>query len=141
LINYYDGIIFSNYAKGTITQPIADRVIAAAQRQGVITAADPKPKSGIQFARIDLLKPNRSEALEMVGASHFNGSEICRSIFAKHRPKYLVITLGQEGMLIARDGEVVNSPRELSSEKLERRPLLPKKSCKLAFRRLKKYYF
>jgi D-beta-D-heptose 7-phosphate kinase/D-beta-D-heptose 1-phosphate adenosyltransferase len=106
-IDYYDGIIFSNYAKGTITQPIADRVIAAAQHHGVITAADPKPKSGIQFAGIDLLKPNRSEALEMVVASHFNGSEICRSIFAKHRPKYLVITLGQAGMLIARDGEVV----------------------------------
>jgi hypothetical protein len=48
--------------------------------------------------------------------------------------------MGQEGMLIARDGEVVNSPRELLSEKLEQRSLLPKKSCKLAFRRLKKYY-
>ncbi|MDR1591008.1 MAG: PfkB family carbohydrate kinase [Puniceicoccales bacterium] len=108
-IDRYDGIIFSNYAKGTITQRIADQVIAVAQRHGIITAADPKPKSGIQFTEIDLLKPNRSEALEMVGAKdlHFNGSEICRSIFAKHRPKHLVITLGHEGMLIAKDGKIV----------------------------------
>jgi D-beta-D-heptose 7-phosphate kinase/D-beta-D-heptose 1-phosphate adenosyltransferase len=110
-IDRYDGIIFSNYAKGTITQNIADRIIAAAQRHGIITAADPKPKSGIQFLGIDLLKPNRSEAFEMLHIKnfrgHFNVSDICRNIFAKHRPKYLVITLGQEGMLVAKDGKII----------------------------------
>ena len=108
-IDRYDGIIFSNYAKGTITQPVADRIIAAAQCHGIVTAADPKPKSGIQFTGIDLLKPNKSEALEMVGTGdfHSNASAICRNIFAQHRPKYLVITLGQDGMLIAKNGEIV----------------------------------
>jgi D-beta-D-heptose 7-phosphate kinase/D-beta-D-heptose 1-phosphate adenosyltransferase len=108
-IDHYDGIIFSNYAKGTITQHIADQVIGAAQSHGIVTAADPKPKSGIRFTGIDLLKPNKSEALEMmeIKNSQFNAQDICRSIFAEHRPKYLVITLGQDGMLIAKDGEIV----------------------------------
>jgi D-beta-D-heptose 7-phosphate kinase/D-beta-D-heptose 1-phosphate adenosyltransferase len=110
-INHYDGIIFSNYAKGAITQTVADQIIATARRHGVVTAADPKPKSGVYFNGIDLLKPNKSEALEMVGAKdfrgHFEADKICHSIFAQHRLKYLVITLGQEGMLIARDGEVM----------------------------------
>jgi D-beta-D-heptose 7-phosphate kinase/D-beta-D-heptose 1-phosphate adenosyltransferase len=108
-INRYDGIIFSNYAKGTITQRIADRVIEAAQSHGIVTAADPKPKSGIRFTGIDLLKPNKSEAFEMMEDSHnhFNTNEVCLNIFAKHQPKYLVITLGQEGMLIAENGKIV----------------------------------
>ncbi|MDR1906965.1 MAG: PfkB family carbohydrate kinase [Puniceicoccales bacterium] len=108
-IDHYDGIIFSNYAKGAITQCIADRVIGAARRHGVVTAADPKPKSGIHFAGIDLLKPNKSEALEMVRNSRgcFDAIEICRDIFVQHRPKHLVITLGQEGMLVAKEGEII----------------------------------
>jgi D-beta-D-heptose 7-phosphate kinase/D-beta-D-heptose 1-phosphate adenosyltransferase len=56
-----DGIIFSNYAKGTITQPLVDRVIKSAQCHGVVIAADPKPRSGVQFLGADLLKPNKSE--------------------------------------------------------------------------------
>ncbi|MDR0418520.1 MAG: PfkB family carbohydrate kinase [Puniceicoccales bacterium] len=110
-INRYDGVIFSNYAKGTITQPIVDRIIAAAQYHRIITVADPKPKSGIRFTGIDLLKPNKSEALEMVGRKdchgYFNAIDVCRSIFVKHQPRYLVITLGQEGMLIAKNGEII----------------------------------
>ncbi|MDR2812616.1 MAG: PfkB family carbohydrate kinase [Puniceicoccales bacterium] len=108
-IDRYDGIIFSNYAKGTITQPIADRVITAAQRHGIVTAADPKPKSGIRFTGIDLLKPNKSEAFEMVRTknSRFDVSDICRNIFAEYQPKYLVVTLGQDGMLVAKNGEII----------------------------------
>ncbi|MDR1435059.1 MAG: PfkB family carbohydrate kinase [Puniceicoccales bacterium] len=105
-----DAIIFSNYAKGTITQSLVDRVIKSAQRHGVVVAVDPKPRSGVQFLGADLLKPNKSEALEMVGvqnrSGHFNAAEICRSIFVQNYPKNLVITLGQEGMLIAENGEI-----------------------------------
>jgi D-beta-D-heptose 7-phosphate kinase/D-beta-D-heptose 1-phosphate adenosyltransferase len=119
-IGGYDGIIFSNYAKGTITQPLVDRVIKSAQYHGIVIAADPKPRSGLQFLGADLLKPNKSEALEMVGRQnmhdHFNAAEICQSIFAQNYPKNLVITLGQEGMLIAENGKI---PEQISSEARE----------------------
>jgi D-beta-D-heptose 7-phosphate kinase/D-beta-D-heptose 1-phosphate adenosyltransferase len=106
----WDAIIFSDYAKGVVTQGIADRVIGAARSRGILTAADPKPKSGVQFSGIDLLKPNKSEALEMAGMGihgRFNATEICRAIFTQQQSKYLVITLGQEGMLVAKGGEIV----------------------------------
>jgi bifunctional ADP-heptose synthase (sugar kinase/adenylyltransferase) len=86
-IRNHDGIIFSNYTKGTTTQRITNRVIAAAQRHAIITVADPKPKHSIQFTGIDLIKPNKLEALEMLDIKDycdlFNASDVCHSILPK----------------------------------------------------------
>jgi D-beta-D-heptose 7-phosphate kinase/D-beta-D-heptose 1-phosphate adenosyltransferase len=41
------------------------------------------------------------------GRAQFDGGEVCRKIFAKYHPKNLVITLGQEGMIIGKNGEMV----------------------------------
>ncbi|MDR2200719.1 MAG: PfkB family carbohydrate kinase [Puniceicoccales bacterium] len=107
----YDGIILSDYGKGVIGQSTADEVIRMAQANHKIVAVDPKPKSRVQFLGVDLLKPNRSEALQMLGdydgRGHFDGGEVCRKLFAKYYPKNLVITLGQEGMLVGANGEFV----------------------------------
>ncbi|MDR3317451.1 MAG: PfkB family carbohydrate kinase, partial [Puniceicoccales bacterium] len=105
----YNAVIFSDYAKGALTQLLVNEMIKEAQFYNVIVAADPKPKNGIRFLGIDLLKPNKAEALEMLGIKDcrhkFQAAEICRELFLKYCSKNLVITLGQEGMLIAENGE------------------------------------
>ncbi|MDR2807364.1 MAG: PfkB family carbohydrate kinase, partial [Puniceicoccales bacterium] len=110
-VNRYNGIIFSDYAKGTITQWVADEIIKAAKAHHVIVTVDPKPKSDVQFWGMDLLKPNKSEALEMLGMNNirdaFNPEAVCHRLFSKYHPKSLVITLGQEGMLIAENGKIL----------------------------------
>jgi rfaE bifunctional protein kinase chain/domain len=107
-----DAIILSDYAKGVITQPLVDAAIALAHQYGKLVAIDPKPSRQLRYHGIDLITPNRHEALELAGLAEpgigeaYPLEEICRrihEIFASH---HLVITLGAEGMAICGNGSV-----------------------------------
>ncbi|MDR0679156.1 MAG: PfkB family carbohydrate kinase [Puniceicoccales bacterium] len=107
-----DILILSDYAKGTLTQPVVNKVMKFAREQGCFIAADPKPSRPLQYPAADLLTPNAREALAMAGYDPY-GTEspdweaVCKKIYAKHKPKYLVITLGPAGMYYAQDGQLV----------------------------------
>jgi D-beta-D-heptose 7-phosphate kinase/D-beta-D-heptose 1-phosphate adenosyltransferase len=73
-------------------------------------AADPKPSRPLQFRKVDLLTPNANEAIAMAGmdphsSKPIDWTEVCQKIYAKHEPKFLVVTMGAKGMLIAKDGQ------------------------------------
>jgi bifunctional ADP-heptose synthase (sugar kinase/adenylyltransferase) len=77
-------------------------------------AYDPKPKGNVPFDGVDILKPNRSESFELAGikAEHhddYPAAEICESIWQRHHPRYLIISLGAKGMLHSERG-VLTSP-------------------------------
>ena len=107
-----DAIILSDYAKGVITQPLVDTVIALANQHGKLVAIDPKPSRQLRYHGIDLITPNRHEALELAGlpepgiGGRYPLEEICRRIHEIFAPRHLVITLGAEGMAICRGGAV-----------------------------------
>ena len=106
-----DGVIFSDYAKGVLTTAAIAQLAQFARYKGKFTALDPKPASGNEFTGLDLVTPNRKEAMEMAGAPPGleDGSDcrnICARIWEKYRPENLVITLGSDGMLISRHGHV-----------------------------------
>jgi D-beta-D-heptose 7-phosphate kinase/D-beta-D-heptose 1-phosphate adenosyltransferase len=107
-----DLLILSDYAKGTLIQPVINRIIKMAKERNCFVAADPKPHRPLQYPGADLLTPNAQEALAMAGCdphsapSSADWPTICKKIYAKHTPKNLVITLGGEGMLIAREGQM-----------------------------------
>jgi D-beta-D-heptose 7-phosphate kinase/D-beta-D-heptose 1-phosphate adenosyltransferase len=105
------GVIVSDYAKGTITQLVYDRMAEIAVRHGTCLAVDPKPGRGIHYHDATLLTPNRGEALVMAGmealpGSSFPAAEVCRALYKRFRSKYQIVTLGAEGMVAAEDGEV-----------------------------------
>ncbi|MDR0340358.1 MAG: PfkB family carbohydrate kinase [Puniceicoccales bacterium] len=107
-----DILILSDYAKGTLTQAVVNKVIKFAKEQGCFIAADPKPSRPLQYSAVDLLTPNASEALSMAGLDPYDTENpdwdvVCRKICAKYKPKYLVITLGPAGMYYAQDGQPV----------------------------------
>jgi D-beta-D-heptose 7-phosphate kinase/D-beta-D-heptose 1-phosphate adenosyltransferase len=75
------------------------------------TSVDPKPSRLLQYLKPNLLTPNRLEALELAGLSQetrepFPHNEVVTRIFERLSPRLLAITLGSEGMLLAKDGVV-----------------------------------
>ncbi|MDR0728384.1 MAG: PfkB family carbohydrate kinase [Puniceicoccales bacterium] len=107
-----DAVILSDYAKGLIDQPCVDFVADYARRRRKILAWDPKPKHALRFPYLTLMTPNRSEAFALAGEPEehrqFPAERICQKIFERHRPEYLLITLGEEGMLLSRQGELIS---------------------------------
>ncbi len=106
-----DGVIFSDYAKGVLTTESIAHIAAAARRLKKFTALDPKPASGNQFRDLDLITPNRKEAIELAGLQlsgddQNDHAKVCRRIWEEHRSANLVVTLGSDGMLISRGGRL-----------------------------------
>ena len=109
-----DALIISDYAKGVVTQSLIDQLLVLAEARGVFVAVDPKPARHLNLRGADLLTPNRHEALELAGLPEpgpgetYPLAEICRLIHAEFAPKWLVITLGADGMAVSREGEVAH---------------------------------
>ena len=106
----HDAVILSDYAKGVITQPVVDCVRKVARRRPLFIALDTKPKSPLEIRGLNLLTPNRGEALQLAGLDRDSAAagsldSVCRAIHERCAPEHLVITLSEEGMLwSARDG-------------------------------------
>lgn len=105
-----DAIIFSDYAKGVLTDELIAKVSAMARAHRKLVAIDPKPRRRLRFFEPDLLTPNRQEALQLAGLEPephqpFPMAEACARIFAQYRPKHLVITLSEDGMLLSHRGK------------------------------------
>jgi len=109
-----DALIISDYAKGVVTQPLIDQLLSLAAARGTLVAVDPKPARHLNLRGVGLLTPNRHEALELAGLPEpgpgeiYPLAEVCRRIHAAFSPKWLVITLGADGMAVSRDGEVAH---------------------------------
>lgn len=105
-IDRADAVVVSDYAKGFITEELMRQVVEKCNRTGKVLCVDPKPRNKISYKNPYLLKPNKKEALELAGLSvdaifKYPTEEVCGRIFEKYSPKYLVITLGEDGMLLA----------------------------------------
>ncbi len=100
-----DAVIVSDYGKGFVT----DELLALLRPVARFLAIDPKPSRRLAYFEPDLLTPNRMEALEMTGFSRqtkdpFPEEEVITGIFERFSPRLLAITLGAQGMLLAREG-------------------------------------
>jgi len=107
-----DAVVFSDYAKGILTDGVIARVGKLAQAQGKFIALDPKPKRKVAFHGLDLITPNKRESLLLAGfepAAHgkFPAAEVCARLHELYATKNLVITLGEEGMLLSAGGKIL----------------------------------
>ncbi len=106
-----DSILISDYGKGSVTEQLIERLKVYGKERGIPVALDPKPRHRLRFEGLDLLTPNRAEALELAGLSPFmRGSfpaeEVCGRIWEKYSPAHLVVTLGGDGILLSEKGRV-----------------------------------
>jgi rfaE bifunctional protein kinase chain/domain len=110
VIGKVDAVIFSDYAKGLLTDEFITRLSALAREQKKLVAIDPKPRRKLKFFQPDLLTPNRKEAMQLAGMDPepnqpFPAAEVCARIYELYRPKNLVITLSEDGMLLSYKGK------------------------------------
>jgi D-glycero-beta-D-manno-heptose-7-phosphate kinase len=106
-----DAVILSDYAKGYLSTAIVKDLRDVAHHAGKLVAWDPKPRGRIQATDLDLVTPNRHEAVELSGLNLGEDdreveAEVCRQIWQRYHPRNLVITLGADGMLLSREGRV-----------------------------------
>jgi len=111
VVGKVDAIIFSDYAKGLLSDEFVTRLTALAREQKKLIAIDPKPRRKLKFFQPDLLTPNRREAMQLAGLEPepnqpFPAGEVCARIYELYRPKNLVITLSEDGMLLSHKGKV-----------------------------------
>ena len=109
-----DAVIISDYAKGMLNDEVVARVTQLARAAGKFIALDPKPKRKLAFHSLDLITPNKRESLELAGltpAPHtpYPAAEVCARLHERYGSKHLVITLGEEGMLLSSGGKILGT--------------------------------
>jgi D-beta-D-heptose 7-phosphate kinase/D-beta-D-heptose 1-phosphate adenosyltransferase len=109
-----DAVILSDYAKGILSDELVARVTELARAAGKFIALDPKPKRKLTFRDLDLITPNKREALQLAGIETlphmpFPAAEVCARLHELYATKHLVITLGEEGMLLSSNGRILKT--------------------------------
>lgn len=110
-IRQADAVVFSDYAKGILNDELVEKVSALARSAGKFLALDPKPKRKLAFHDLDLITPNRREALQLAGIEHephapFPSEAVCKRLHELYRTKNLVVTLSEDGMLLSTEGKI-----------------------------------
>jgi D-glycero-beta-D-manno-heptose-7-phosphate kinase len=105
-----DGIIVADYGKGFLTQPLADFLCETVKRRGKILAVDPHPHTLLVWRGATVIKPNRAEAFLAAGLPPSDPCpRVCedeplreagRRLMQAWQPQSLIITLGEDGMLV-----------------------------------------
>ncbi len=109
------GVIFEDYAKGTLNQPLLDAMQRRARAARKITAADPNARHPLRFRGLTVVTPNRREAFAAVGVPHTEPVgpaqpdaallEVGRRLMRLWQPANLLVTLGEDGMCLFRPGQ------------------------------------
>ncbi len=95
-----DGIIVSDYAKGTITKELTKYLV----KHYDFVAADPKPAHKEFYKNMTLITPNEKEAKGMYKEEDIN--ILGKSLKQELNLKYLAITLGPKGVAFFEDSAV-----------------------------------
>jgi D-beta-D-heptose 7-phosphate kinase / D-beta-D-heptose 1-phosphate adenosyltransferase len=109
-----DVLVLSDYAKGTLTEPLLAELIDAATQLGKPVLVDPKGRDIGRYRGATLVKPNRAELALATGLPvHDDGALLAaaREFAARCGCASLVVTLGAEGMLLLeRDADARRLP-------------------------------
>ncbi len=110
-VRSHDAVILSDYAKGLLTDQLVRTVTRLARSAGKLITLDPKPKRQLAFRNLDLITPNRKEALQLAGiepepGAPFPAAEVCARLHKLYRTRNLVITMSEDGMLLSSGGKI-----------------------------------
>jgi D-glycero-beta-D-manno-heptose-7-phosphate kinase len=116
-----DAVVFSDYAKGLLNDALVERVTKLARAAGKFIAIDPKPRHKLAFSGLDLITPNKREALQLAGidpapGGPFPAAAVCAKLHELYATKSVVITLGEDGMLLGSAGKVIKKIPTASRE-------------------------
>ncbi len=99
-----NAVILEDYGKGFITQDLVSKIVGLAKRNGTIVAVDPNPNNPLDWSGVTVLKPNRQEAYAAAGMPFAEDEdslfEAGNRLLDKWQIPYLLVTLGEEGMIL-----------------------------------------
>ncbi len=109
-----DAVILSDYAKGLLDDGLVALVARLARAERKFIALDPKPKHPLKFSGLDLITPNKREALQLAGiepapGAPFPAAAVCARLDERYGSKNIVITLGEDGMLLSAAGKLIRT--------------------------------
>ena len=106
-IHEVDAVILSDYAKGTLTENVVKEIISLARQNGKLITADCKPINFNFYKNVDLLKPNKKEAIEMTLKENVEdaGRKLMEVMGA-----HILITRGNEGMTLFEKDAITTFP-------------------------------
>jgi len=109
-----DGIVVADYGKGFLTQALADFICEMARKHRKVLAIDPHPHTSLAWSGATAVKPNRLEAFLAAGMPWsepfepaFSDAALLnagRVLLERWQPESLLVTLGEQGMLLFRRG-------------------------------------
>lgn len=105
-----DGIIVSDYAKGTLTLPLMECLKDKAQSFHVPIIVDPKPPHFHLYKDIDGITPNRREAEAIMSKKidcDAGAAEAVKFIRRRFNAKFSLITRGNQGITAGEKGKKV----------------------------------
>ena len=106
-----DAVVFSDYAKGLLTDALVSHVTKLAQDGNKFIALDPKPKHRLAFGGLDLIThPTKQEALQLAGieappGAPFPAAAVCApACTSSTTPRTSSSPSGRTGCCSARSG-------------------------------------
>jgi len=111
-----EAVIVCDYGKGVVTQPLLDQVKRLSRARGIWVSLDPKPVHELDLSNLSLITPNRKEAFELAGvndastriANPLNDAgllHVAEKLLRELQPALLLITLGDQGLLLCQRGQ------------------------------------
>ena len=95
-------IIISDYAKGTITEEMMNKLKILSKNKDILLIIDPKPEHKSWYNNVSLITPNKKEAQEMYGTVIENIDDYFQS--GKHLMEQfdseIILTAGEKGMFV-----------------------------------------
>jgi rfaE bifunctional protein kinase chain/domain len=109
-----DGVILSDYGKGTVTARVAAEVISRAAKAGKVVCVDPKVDHFSLYKNVTSVTPNHHEAAAATGIREADDPTLERTgaaLLDAIRSESVLITWGERGMvLFSADGSTDRIP-------------------------------
>ena len=110
-----DAVIIGDYGKGVVTQSLLDTASQTCRAKGLWLSVDPKPINKLSLRGLSLITPNRKEAFELAGIPDITRGadpmqdkslmKAANTLMEQLSPALLLITLGEQGMMLCRRGQ------------------------------------
>jgi D-glycero-beta-D-manno-heptose-7-phosphate kinase len=107
-IDSIDAIILEDYNKGVLSESLITKIIELANTKNKIITVDPKFENFFSYKNVTVFKPNLKETEDSFGIKIRTQKDIENigfKLLDKIKSKYLLLTLGANGMAIFENGE------------------------------------
>jgi len=106
VLDFYDGILLSDYAKGVLTPWLCKEIIELANSKNKLVLVDPKGSDYSKYRGATLITPNKKEASIATNIELSDDEQLLKAGMKLKNDldlKYAMITLSEDGMAIFED--------------------------------------